>query len=175
MICVTICGCQPNMVGRQLSHQVYTYRADDQFLAGETTYTLRVPTIKQARTNLCGPTAFYMLLKYWKANADVNLNIHRNIPHNALDLVTLAVIYDLKYFVFKGDMKILKHNIKHTRPLITLLRLPTGFHFVVVRGLVDNGDVIINDPVDGVVVYDKNYFDLVWSKSKRFALLLLPR
>lgn len=158
---------------------------------------LKVPLIGQMRSGgkypsgYCGPTAVKMVMQYYGKNPDID--------HIALSRIAGTPMYkkgegsnsDVMVKVFRkmgfpNTYKVpnrsidwLRQQTQAGRPVIVGVKgqyhpsRGSNFgHFVVVVGVTDSGDVVINDPGNGKrMVCPARMFNTAWSKRWRYGIV----
>ena len=143
------------------------------------TYILPVPFISQPSEQCCGQAALAMVLLYWREKPEtIRFIKEHECPKTGFtgkQMVEMAVERGFKALVYKGSLPDLLKHVTATRPIIVIIDNLGALHYVVVTGFSKNGELIINDPLKGRVVYKEKFFLDLWERAKYFALMIVPK
>lgn len=129
---------------------------------------LCLPDIRQTRDFDCGRAAVASVYQFFEIRKR-----HSALCTSSLDGTdprTLeAYLRKDGFFVLSGDMTIqdLREQTKAGRPVIVLMTLHGGGHYIVVSG-VARGKVCFQDPVAGSSKMDAGEFEEAWHDFDRF-------
>lgn len=139
---------------------------------------LDVPYLPQSEL-LCGGAAAAMVLRYWgmtgvRAEDFVHLVSEARGGMRADDLAARIRELGREVFPFAGRFEEVRRHVRLGRPVISLIEVPGGFHYVVLVG--EAGDrLVLHDPA--AVPYrlvDRAELEAAWEATGGLSLLVLP-
>lgn len=143
-----------------------------------------VPLVHQTAQNLCGLAAVDMLTAYYgrPLPAPARAALLAQASTRGIRAADLKqALESAGYFVsvFHGDLGDgytgLRHHIDAGRPLIAMLPMTDGSHYVVVAGYDDkNRRLYLNDPEGGQFAMRYALFQKLWDERQDFSLLAIP-
>ena len=141
--------------------------------------TLDVPFVPQGE-DLCGGAAAAMVMRYWGARSVYAEQFSGLVDRSAGGIRTASLVSDVRgrgWTAVDGasDLASIQRELGRRRPVVVLLEVrPTRYHYVVVIGATAD-HVILHDPARGPSrVMSTQSFESAWSKTARWALLILP-
>ena len=141
---------------------------------------LSVPFVPQQK-DTCAAASLAMVLRYWDApvsHDEIAAALLQPELHGILGsrLEAFARERGFTAVAYEGDAEQLRDFLAKGRPLIVAWNMGHGrFHNVVVVGVDDAGDVIVNDPAEGAARrVSKGAFEKRWAGAGRWTLLVLP-
>jgi ABC-type bacteriocin/lantibiotic exporter with double-glycine peptidase domain len=142
---------------------------------------LAVPFVAQQK-DTCAAASLAMVLRYWGEESVSQDAIARELLQPELHgipgsrLTAFAQQRGLTAVAYAGDSLQLEEYVAKGRPLIVAWRMARGrYHNVVVIGVEEDGDVVVNDPAAGAARrIDARTFEKRWGGAGHWTLLVLP-
>jgi len=152
-----------------------------EYAESDRTFILKVPVINQKNPECCGRVSLAMVMGYWTEKLDeaisfATMGVCPKGGFSGKELKNLAISHGFQVYIFSGEIVNLIEHIKATRPIIVMIGDEGSRHYVVVNGYSDvDKRIIFIDPARGTVFMDFTDFHAIWTQSKRFAMLIVPK
>jgi hypothetical protein len=147
--------------------------------SSETVRLLDVPFVPQSEA-LCGGAAVAMVLRYWGEAGVLAEDFASLVEPGGAGIRGDSLIGAVRArgwsaHAMTGTPAVVQDQLAQGRPVVALIQTGSGaYHYVVVVAWA-NGGVILHDPaVAPFRTSGERAFDDVWSRSGRWALLILP-
>jgi ABC-type bacteriocin/lantibiotic exporter with double-glycine peptidase domain len=142
---------------------------------------LAVPFVPQQK-DTCAAASLAMVLRYWGEETASPDAIARELLQPELNgilgsrLEAFAKSRGFTAVAYEGDADQLAEYVAKGRPLIVAWKLGRDrFHNVVVVGVEEDGDVLVNDPAVGAARrVDARTFEKRWKGAGHWTLLVMP-
>ena len=125
---------------------------------------MRHKFVRQQGIKDCGVTCLYNIIRYYKGN--ISIDKLRNLTKTDENGTSIYNIVDASNkLVFKSNAYMCKYNSlnKISCPFIAHIKLDEKYdHFIIIKNI-KKDKIIVEDPIRGKVIYDKNMFLKEWT------------